>query len=281
MTKILVTGSSGQLGHDIANILAGEKYQIIAPTHEEMDIVNSQAVKTYLSTHKPDLIIHCAAWTNVDLAEDKEYECRLVNVQGTKNLVDYCMKNCIPLMYFSTDYVFDGNGEKPWDVNDPTNPQNAYGLSKRDGELLVKKLDKHFIIRISWVFGINGKNFVKTMINLSKSKNELSIVSDQIGSPTYTEDLAVLVSEMIGSEKYGTYHACNQGYCSWYEFAKKIFEYINSDIIVKPIDSKSWPSKVKRPNNSRLNTSSLTLNGFHQLPHWEDALKRFIDQMNS
>ena len=281
MNNVLVTGVTGQLGHDIVSNLSGKGYHLLSPTHAELDITDERNVEKYLYSNKPDLIIHCAAWTNVDLAEDEEQKCRIVNVDGTNNLAKYCKKMDVPMMYFSTDYVFNGVGERPWRIDDETNPQNVYGTSKRDGELIVRQLNKYYIIRISWVFGINGKNFVKTMIDLSKKRSELTVVSDQIGSPTYTADLAELVSSIIETDRYGTYHACNQGYCSWYDFAKKIFEYIGSDTVVKPIDSDSWPSKVKRPKNSRLDTSSLTANGFDQLPPWEDALKDFIDQMNN
>lgn len=279
--KVLVTGVTGQLGHDVVSNLSSKGYCILAPTHNELDITDKKTVNEYLSLNKPDLIIHCAAWTNVDLAEDEEQKCRTVNVDGTNNIAEYCMKMNIPMMYFSTDYVFNGSGERPWKIDDETDPQNVYGTSKRDGELIVKKLNKYYIIRISWVFGINGKNFVKTMIDLSSKRKELSVVSDQVGSPTYTADLAELVSEMIKTDKYGTYHACNQGFCSWYDFAKKIFEYIGSSTVVNAIDSDSWPSKVKRPKNSRLDTSLLTANGFNQLPSWEDALKKYIDQIKN
>ena len=279
--KVLVTGVGGQLGYDVVRTLDNAGYHVIAPTHQDMDITDAEMVSLFLSKSKPDFIIHCAAWTNVDLAEDEEYRCRLTNVKGTEHIVNYCKKADIPLLYISTDYVFNGKGEEPWKVDDRTDPQNVYGLSKRDGEIIVKKLDKYFIIRISWVFGINGKNFVKTMLNLSRTRDKLSVIFDQIGSPTYTADLAILISQMIKTDRYGTYHACNQGYCSWYDFAKKIFELSDIDITVEPIDSDSWPSKVKRPKNSRLDTSSLTEKGFNQLPNWEDALKRFLDKYKS
>lgn len=277
--KVLVTGGGGQLGHDVKRALEVKKHLVFAPTHNEMDITSQNDVNHAIFSFNPDCVIHCAAWTNVDLAEDEEEKCRAVNVLGTYNITNCCKILDIPIVYISTDYVFDGSGTEPWKITDEPNPQNVYGLSKYDGEKIVISHSKFFVIRISWVFGINGNNFVKKMIELSKTRNELSVVSDQIGSPTYTADLAQLISEMILTNKFGIYHACNQGFCSWFDFTKKIMEYTGSDTVIKPINSDAWPSKVKRPKNSRLDTSSLKENGFNPLPPWDDALKRFIQQL--
>lgn len=275
---ILVTGITGQLGYDVSRELQERGYFVSSPNHNEMNIIDPVSVKERMFAEKPDIVVHCAAWTNVDLAEDEEGQCRAVNVDGTRNIVDCCKEMGIPIVYISTDYVFKGDGTRPWKIDDPTEPQGVYARSKRDGELIVKQYPKHFIIRISWVFGINGKNFVKTMISLSKSKDSLNVVGDQIGSPTYTKDVAKLICDMIKTEKFGTYHACNTGYCSWAEFAGEIFRLTGANTVVNPISSDQWPSKVNRPKNSRMDTSSLTVNGFNQLPTWQDALKRFIEE---
>lgn len=277
--KILITGVSGQLGHDVSIQLKKDGHTIFAPDHSEMDICNTEMIIDYFKKNNPDVVIHCAAWTAVDSAEDEKEACMAVNVQGTKNLVEQCRKNNIAMMYFSTDYVFNGSGNRPWTVDDKTDPINVYGLSKRDGESAVRSLEKYFIVRISWVFGINGKNFVKTMIRLGSSNSHVRVVCDQYGSPTYTVDLAALVSKMIITERYGIYHAHNEGMCSWYEFAKKIFELNGQDVDVEPISSEQFPMKAKRPMNGYLDTSALVDAGFELLPPWEDALLRYLDEL--
>lgn len=274
--RLLVTGGSGQLGHDVCTFASALGWDVLSPSHFELDICDSSLVKAYFQEHQPTAVIHCAAWTAVDLAEEEVSACRSVNVGGTKNLTDACISLNIPILYISTDYVFNGSGEQFWEVEDPTDPINVYGCSKRDGEEVVRTNPKHYVVRISWVFGSNGKNFIKTMINLSQKYDTVRVVSDQYGSPTYTHDLAPLLCEMIVSEKFGTYHAHNSGVCSWYEVAVETFKVaeLNTDVI--PILSKDYPTKAKRPLNSRLGTNSLKNAGFSELPDWKDAVSRFI-----
>jgi len=278
--KFLVTGAGGQLGHDVAEELERRKLQYLAPSHSELDITSNQSVVDYFESNDFSAVIHCAAWTNVDLAETQEERCRDVNVKGTLYLTDACMRKDIPILFVSTDYVFDGSGNEPWKIDDETNPINAYGLSKRDGEEIVRLYRKHFIVRTSWVFGINGKNFIKTMMKLSKEKEKITVVDDQFGSPTYTRDLAPLLIDIMSSEKFGTYHAHNEGFCSWYDFAVKVMECIGSKTAVEPISSNEYPSGTKRPMNGRLDTSSLPDNGFGKLPKWEDAVERYLNQLS-
>ena len=274
--KIMVTGINGQLGHDVASILKERGIEYIAPTHTEMDITDRDAVDLFFDSNDLNAVIHCAAYTAVDRAEDEAELCRKVNVDGTRNIAENCSKYNIPMMYISTDYVFNGKGERPWEPSDMTDPINVYGLSKRDGEREVLKLNKYFIIRISWVFGINGNNFVKTMIRLSETREVVNVVDDQFGSPTYTKDLAILIADMIVTERYGVYHAHNEGVCTWAVFAEKTFEILGLKTKVNRIITSQYPLKAKRPLNSRLSTSSLVNNGFKLLPKWEDALFRFI-----
>lgn len=277
--KILVTGVSGQLGYDVADALHSRGFDVLSPTHKIMDITEFHSVDNYFSSNKPDALIHCAAWTAVDLAEDQIEECRKVNVKGTENLVNVCRLHDIPIMYISTDYVFDGSGSTPRSVSDPIAPINQYGLSKAEGEKIVSSYDKYFIIRISWVFGINGKNFIKTMLNLSKKMDTVKVVSDQFGSPTYTYDLAPLLCDMIVSNKYGIYHAHNEGICTWYDVAVATFKYADIKMKVIPITSDEYPTKAKRPANSRLDTSSITDAGFKALPDWKDAVNRYVKSL--
>ena len=278
--KILVTGINGQLGHDTALELTGRGIEVVSPPHSEMDITDAAAVKRYIEMSCPDAVIHCAAYTAVDKAEDEEELCRKVNVDGTGNLAECCAERDIPLMYISTDYVFNGTGERPWEPEDETEPINAYGLSKRDGETEVLKLKKFFIIRISWVFGINGNNFVKTMLRLSETRDSLNIVDDQRGSPTYTKDLAVLLADMIVTDRYGIYHAHNEGVCSWADFAEEIFRLSNRNVKIIRITSNQYPMKAKRPMNSRMSTAKIKQNGFNLLPDWKDALGRYLLEVN-
>ena len=274
--KFLVTGVSGQLGHDIVKELINRGYtNYIAPTVKEMDITDKIVVENIMSSYKPDVIFHCAAYTAVDKAEENKEICYNVNVNGTKNIVEAAKKNGAKVVYISTDYVFDGSKVDIYVEVDKTNPINYYGYTKLCGEKLVEELDKYLIVRISWAFGINGNNFIKTMLNLSETKNKLSVVSDQIGSPTYTEDLSKLLIDMVERNKTGLFNATNQGYCSWYEFAKYIFEINNKDVIVDPILTKDYKTIAKRPLNSRLSKDKLELEGLNRLPDWKDATKRY------
>lgn len=277
--RVLVTGVKGQLGFDIVKECESRNIEAIGVDIDEMDITNPVQVAEVIKAAQVDAVIHCAAWTAVDKAEDEVELCRRVNQGGPKNIADVCEELDIPMMYFSTDYVFDGQGTEPWMEYAERNPLNVYGQTKYEGELEVERLKKHFIIRISWVFGINGQNFIKTMIRLGKERGEVSVVSDQIGSPTYTYDLAKLCVDMIQTDKYGTYHATNQGYCSWYEFACEIFRQAGMDVKVTPVDSTMFPAKAVRPKNSRMNQTELDKNGFNRLPSWQDALKRYLQTL--
>lgn len=277
--KVLVTGVKGQLGYDIVNECQKRNIKAVGVDVEEMDITDEKQVKNVI-TDEYDAVIHCAAWTAVDKAEDEEDMCRKVNRNGTKNIADVCQQLDIPMMYFSTDYVFDGLGETPWNEYDERKPLNVYGQTKYEGELIVEQLKKHFIIRISWVFGVNGHNFIKTMLRLGKERGEVSVVDDQIGSPTYTYDLAKLCVDMIQTQEYGTYHATNEGICSWYEFACEIFKQAQMDVKVNPVDSTAFSVKAIRPKNSRMNKSELDEHGFDRLPTWQDALKRYLKELD-
>lgn len=285
--KVFVTGVKGQLGYDVMRELEKRGYNDAAGVDiEEMDITDGESVDKVITDSNPDVVIHCAAWTAVDLAEDedKKDKVHLVNAVGTENIAKVCKKLDCKMIYISTDYVFDGQGTRPWNPDDERNPLNVYGQTKYEGELAVEKwLDKYFIVRIAWVFGQNGKNFVRTMLNLGKTHDKLTVVNDQIGSPTYTPDLAKLLVDMAESDKYGIYHATNEGFCSWYEFACEIFkqasEYdsVYKNVSVSPVTSDKYPSKAKRPSNSRMNKNKLTENGFERLPAWQDALRRYIE----
>ncbi|GHS93413.1 NAD(P)-dependent oxidoreductase [Synergistales bacterium] len=281
--KILVTGSKGQLGFDVINELEKRGYTARGTDVEEMDITDSAAVKEVLSDVSPDAVIHCAAWTAVDLAEDEPEKVMTVNALGTKNIALVCEALGIKMMYISTDYVFGGGGTHFWDEDESGfAPLNVYGRTKYEGEVAVKTiLEKYFIVRISWVFGVNGKNFVKTMLNLGKTREEISVVNDQFGSPTYTYDLSRLLVDMIETEKYGCYHATNEGVCTWYDFAVEIFKTAGLNVKTVPVTSGQYPAKAKRPSNSRLSKEKLTRNGFTPLPAWQDAVKRCIEAMNN
>lgn len=277
--KILVTGVKGQLGYDIVNECKNRNIEAIGVDVEEMDITDAKKVEEVIKSGNYDAVVHCAAWTAVDKAEDEIEACTKVNVDGTKNIANVCKELNIPMMYFSTDYVFDGQGNQPWHEYDKRNPLNVYGQTKYEGELAVEALEKHFIVRIAWVFGINGNNFIKTMLRLGKERGAVSVVDDQIGSPTYTYDLSKLVVDMIQTDKYGTYHATNEGLCSWYEFACEIFKQAKLDVEVTPVDSSAFPAKAKRPNNSRMSKEMLDKNGFKRLPLWQDALSRYLKEL--
>lgn len=310
--KVLVTGVAGQLGHDVMNELAKRGHEgigsDIAPTYSgasdgtavttmpyvQMDITDANAVNSVISDVSPDVVIHCAAWTAVDLAEEEGYKEKVhaINAAGTAHIANVCKTLDCKMVYISTDYVFDGQGTTPWkpDCKD-YKPLNVYGQTKLEGELAVSEtLEKFFIVRIAWVFGTNGKNYIKTMLNLGKNHDKLTIVCDQIGTPTYTFDLARLLADMIETDKYGYYHATNEGgYISWYDFTKEIFhqavelghsEYSEEHITVLPVTTAEYGvSKAARPFNSRLDKSKLTENGFIPLPTWQDALIRYLKEI--
>ena len=275
--KILVTGVGGQLGYDVVRELKEQNIQCLGTDRDTLDITDEQAVHQFISKYKPDAVIHCAAYTAVDKAEDDIENCRRVNVDATRYIAEDCKKIDAKMVYISTDYVFPGVGEDFYEVDSPKGPLNVYGQSKLDGELEVHKiLDKYFIVRISWVFGKNGNNFVKTMLRLAETHKELNIVGDQIGSPTYTYDLSKLLVDMVKSDKYGVYHATNEGVCSWAEFAQEIFKLAGKNVIVHAIPSSEYPTKAKRPLNSRLSKEKLVKLGFTVLPDWKNAIKRYI-----
>ncbi len=284
--KILVTGCKGQLGYDVSKELTKHGDTAVAVDIEEMDITDREAVEKFISNANVDAVIHCAAYTAVDAAEDNVELCRKINRDGTQNIADVCKKLNIKMIYTSTDYVFNGEGENFWNPNDEREPLNTYGLTKYEGELAVEStLDKYYIVRISWAFGLNGKNFVRTMLNLGKTHDKLTVVDDQIGSPTYTVDLAKLLVDMIHTDKYGRYHATNEGVCSWYDFTKEIMkqaaEYYPeyAGVEVTPVGSDAYPTKAKRPHNSRMSKDKLEENGFDKLPTWQDALKRYLKEL--
>lgn len=289
--KILVTGVKGQLGYDVVNELEKRGHEAIGVDIDEMDITDKASVDKVINEIGPDGVIHCAAWTAVDLAEDEENvpKVRKVNADGTKNIAQACKNLDIKMIYISTDYVFNGQGTNFWEPDEEDfAPLNVYGQTKYEGECAVKEnLEKYFIVRIAWVFGKNGKNFIKTMLNLGKTHNKITVVNDQIGSPTYTFDLARLLVDMVETERYGIYHATNEGTCSWYDFACEIFkqaveigryEYKNVEVI--PVTSAEYPaSKAKRPFNSRMSKDKLSEMGFERLPKWQDALNRYLKEI--
>lgn len=293
--KVLVTGVKGQLGYDVVNELEKQNIEAVGVDIEEMDITDSSSVNKVIKEVNPDAVIHCAAWTAVDAAEDedKKEKVKLVNVDGTQNIANVCKELDIKMMYISTDYVFNGEGTEPWqpDCKDYA-PQNVYGQTKLDGELAIANtLDKYFIVRIAWVFGKNGNNFIKTMLKVGKNHDQLKVVSDQIGTPTYTFDLAKLLVSMIVTDKYGYYHATNEGgYISWWDFTKEIFKqatelgydrYSEENITVTPVTTAEYGvSKAKRPFNSRLDKSKLVANGFTPLPTWQDAVSRYLKEID-
>lgn len=276
--KVLVTGTNGQLGHDVMGELKKRGHEAVGVDIEEMDITDAECVKRVMTQTAPEAVIHCSAYTAVDRAEEEVELCRRVNAEGTKNVAEVCAGLDCKLLYLSTDYIFSGEGERPWEPGDEPDPLNVYGLTKFEGEQEIKsRMDKYFIVRISWVFGVNGNNFIKTMLRLGRENGAVRVVDDQIGSPTYTYDLAVLLVDMIETEKYGEYHASNEGICSWYEFAKEIFAAAGmNEVEVTPVTSEEFPAKAKRPKNSRMSKEELVKNGFNKLPSWQDAVKRYV-----
>ena len=278
--KVLVTGVKGQLGYDVVNELTQRGHIAIGTDIEEMDITDAKSVDSVIKENAPDAVIHCAAYTAVDAAEDNVELCRKINAEGTQNIANVCKAMDIKMTYISTDYVFDGEGERAWEPDDERTPLNVYGQTKYEGELAVQNtLDKYFIVRIAWVFGVNGKNFIKTMLNLGKTRDSLTVVNDQFGSPTYTFDLARLLVDMIETDKYGIYHATNEGICTWYEFACEIFKQAGINVKVSPVSAAEYPAKAKRPSNSRMSKEKLTQNGFEKLPSWQDALSRYLKEI--
>ena len=280
--KVLVTGVKGQLGYDVVNELTARGHEAIGVDVQDMDITDAEAVDRVIKAAAPDAVIHCAAYTAVDAAEDNEEICRRVNAGGTQNIANVCKELDIKMIYISTDYVFNGEGERPWEPDDRREPVSVYGQTKYEGELAVQNtLEKYFIVRIAWVFGINGKNFVKTMLKLAETHDTLRVVDDQFGSPTYTFDLSKLLVDMIETEKYGVYHATNEGICSWYEFACAIFKEagLGDKITVEPVSTAEYGAKASRPANSRMSKEKLTQYGFKKLPPWQDALKRYVAEL--
>lgn len=278
--RVLVTGVSGQLGYDVARVLAQRGIEYRGTSSKELDITDRAAVEHLMQSYRPDAVIHCAAYTKVDLAEDEPERCWAVNADGTRNLAAACREIGAKMLYISTDYVFPGTGEQFRRTDDPVSPVNTYGRSKLAGELAVQSLlETYFIVRISWVFGKNGNNFVKTMLRLAETRTELSVVCDQIGSPTYTVDLAPLLCDMVQTERYGIYHATNGGTCAWSEFAKAIFELADKQVTVYPIPTSAYPTRAVRPLNSRMSKECLHSNGFQELPEWKNALARYLKEI--
>ena len=293
--KVFVTGVAGQLGHDVVNELLKRNYNAVGSDildnvdspaeYVQLDITDKESVENKLTEINPDVVVHCAAWTAVDAAEDEENKAKVhsINVEGTANIAEVCKKLDCKIIYISTDYVFNGQGTEPWqpDCKDYA-PLNVYGQSKLDGELAVSEtLDKYFIVRIAWVFGVNGKNFIKTMLNVGKKFDTVKVVNDQIGTPTYTYDLAGLLVDMAESDKYGYYHATNEGgYISWYDFTCEIFKQAGYTTNVIPVTTEEYGlSKAARPFNSRLEKNKLVQNGFKPLPTWQNALSRYLKEI--
>ena len=278
--RVLVTGVSGQLGYDVARVLAQRGIEYRGTSSKELDITDRAVVEHLMQSYRPDAVIHCAAYTKVDLAEDEPERCWAVNADGTRNLAAACREIGAKMLYISTDYVFPGTGEQFRRTDDPVSPVNTYGRSKLAGELAVQSLlETYFIVRISWVFGKNGNNFVKTMLRLAETRTELTVVCDQIGSPTYTADLAPLLCDMVQTERYGIYHATNGGTCAWSEFAETIFELADKQVTVYPIPTSAYPTRAVRPLNSRMSKECLHSNGFQELPEWKNALARYLKEI--
>lgn len=277
---IVVTGAKGQLGFDVVKELEARNIPVSGIGRSNLDITDKAAVLKYFELHNPEAVIHCAAYNFVDKAEDDKENCNLVNIKGTENIALACKRTNAKLMFFSTDYVFNGDKIGEYEVDDRKKPLSFYGQSKSLAEdKITEILDQFFILRISWLFGTNGGNFVKTMLKLSETKEKINVVNDQIGSPTYTKDLAKLVCDMIVTEKFGTYHATNEGFCSWAEFAEKIFEFTGKNTVVNLVNSTDYSSKAKRPLNSKLSKKSLYNAGFSRLPDWDGALRRFLKEL--
>lgn len=288
--RILVTGANGQLGSELLRVLSADGHTVIGTARDihvlpeltgvsyvTLDLSETGKIQSVLTDAAPDAVIHCASYVAVDQAEEEADLCYLVNKTATERIAAYCGEQDIPLLYTSTDYVFDGSGTTPWEVTDTPNPLNVYGASKYAGELAVARLaPKHFIVRVCWTYAKNTTNFVNTMLSLAKTRDTLTVVDDQFGAPTYIPDLAPLLCNMITTDKYGTYHAANEGFCSRYELAREIFRLANLPVTVLPVPGTAYPGKAKRPDNCRLSTTSLTEQGFFKLPLWQDGLRRFF-----
>ena len=278
--KVLVTGVGGQLGYDVMRELQRQHIDCIGADRKEFDITDFDTAHKFITSYMPEAVVHCSAYTAVDKAEDERELCHQVNVAGTENIAKICKEIDAKIVYISTDYVFDGTKNGWYEVDDKPNPVNVYGATKLGGELAVQNiLDKYFIVRISWVFGINGNNFIKTMLRLGKDRTELNVVADQIGSPTYTADLSRLLVEMIQTDKYGIYHATNEEVCSWAEFAEEIFKAANMNVKVNHISTAEYPTKAKRPLNSKMSKEKLVRNGFSKLPDWRNAVSRYMNNL--
>jgi dTDP-4-dehydrorhamnose reductase len=278
--RILVTGYNGQLGYDVVRLGLDHGLDMIGTGSSDLDITHEQEVYEFVHQIKPNAIIHCAAYTAVDLAEDDKSKCWQINVEGTKYLAKAAKEVNAKLLYISTDYVFDGEGTQPFLESDKPNPKGYYGLTKFEGEKVVQAiLEESFIVRISWVFGLNGNNFIKTMLQLSETRDHLNVVNDQVGSPTYTWDLAHLLIDMIQTNKYGIYHASNEGFCNWAEFSEEIFRQAGKSVHVKGVSTDEYPTRAVRPLNSRMSKQKLIDNGFDSLPNWQDAVARYLDEI--
>lgn len=285
--KYLITGGGGQLGFDVRRDLLHRdvsESDVAVPSSKELDITDARAVEKYIGNFQPNVIIHCAAYTNVDGAESDQEACRKVNVEGTRNLVRAAEKVDAKIIYISTDYVFDGESAEPYEIDAKTNPKSVYGQTKYEGEEIVREYPKHFIVRIAWIFGINGRNFVKTMLKVANDRDEVAVVDDQIGSPTYTVDLAKFLVDLSKTEKYGIYHATNEGFCSWAEFTEEIYKNAGLDTKVKKVSTEEYielagKPQAKRPKFSKLSKDSIEQNGFERLPAWQDAVKHYIAEL--
>ena len=280
--KVFITGATGQLGHDCIIEMKGRGYDVLGVSTKDFSIVDEAATRQAILDYAPDVILHAAAYTAVDRAEDEPEKCLAVNVKGTENIARAAREIGAKLIYISTDYVFPGMGTAPFEVDAVTGPLNVYGKSKLAGEEAVRLFMKaYFIVRISWVFGISGNNFIRTMMKLSNTHDKLSIVDDQVGSPTYTRDLAVLLADMAETNRYGIYHATNEGFCSWYDLAAETFRQRGLSVKVEPVSSAEYPTKAVRPHNSRLSKASLDRAGFHRLPPWPDAVRRYLAELSA
>lgn len=279
--KVLVTGANGQLGHDLMRHLPERGVECRGIDIQDLDLTDREATRAYLLEYAPDVVMHCAAFTAVDRAEAEPETCKRINADATRTIAEACRELDAVMVYISTDYVFDGEGDSPYETDAPKGPGSVYGFTKAEGEdAVTETLQKFFLVRISWVFGVNGKNFVRTMLRLGAEKESLNVVDDQIGSPTYTDDLSRLLCDMIETDRYGVYHATNEGFCSWAEFARAIMQKAGLPCQINPIKTSEYPSAASRPLNSRLSKRSLDEAGFRRLPPWEDALERFLTQID-
>lgn len=282
MMKVLVTGVTGQLGHDCVEELQRRGIECRGVSSKDFSLTDAAKAREVVTAYAPDVVMHCAAWTAVDKAESERETCEEVNAGGTRIMAEICRDLGAKMIYISTDYVFPGDGTTPYETDAPKGPLNVYGRSKLAGEEAVRSvLKRSFIVRISWVFGINGKNFIRTMLRLGQSHEKLTVVDDQVGSPTYTRDLSVLLADMIQTERYGVYHATNEGFCSWAELAAEVFRQAGMPVEVEPVPSSAYPTRAVRPHNSRMSKKSLTQAGFSLLPRWQDAVGRYLIELGT